>query len=127
MPKINATSLGKKTIATFKNFVNLTNFSRIAMKFRCINASLGEKFIATFTNFLSIQRNNYKLQIQVLQISRKVVYLANYVEILLHDHFSGCIDIANPLGLILSIPRGFAPWDEKMTPSGLAISMHPSK
>ena len=27
----------------------------------------------------------------------------------------------------LFIPRGFAPWDEKMTPSGLAISMHPSK
>ena len=53
------------------------------------------------------------------------VYLANNVEILLHDHFSGCIETANPLGLI-SIPRGFAPWDE-ISPSGLAISMHPSK
>ena len=56
----------------------------------------------------------------------KPVYLANYVEILLHDHFSGCIEIANPSGVIF-IPRGFAPWDEKMTPLGLAISMHPSK
>jgi len=53
------------------------------------------------------------------------VYLANNVEIQLHDHFSGSIEIVNPLGLI-SIPRGFAPWDE-MSPSGLAISMHPSK
>ena len=55
----------------------------------------------------------------------KTVYLANYVEILLHDHFSGCIKITNPLGLIY-IPRGFAPWDE-MSPSGLAILMHPEK
>ena len=45
----------------------------------------------------------------------KCVYLANYVEILLHDHFSGCIEIANPLGSFF-IPRGFAPWDEKMNP-----------
>ena len=32
-----------------------------------------------------------------------------------------------PTGVIFFIPRGFAPWDEKMTPLGLAISMHPSK
>ena len=53
------------------------------------------------------------------------VYLANHVKILLHDHFLGCIEIANPLGSFF-IPRGFAPWDEK-EPSGFAISMHPSK
>ena len=54
-------------------------------------------------------------------------HLVNYVEILLHDHFSGCIEIANPSGVIVFIPWGFAPRDEKMTPLGLAISMHPSK
>ena len=48
----------------------------------------------------------------------KDVYLANYVEILLHDHFSGCIEIANPSGLI-SIPRGFAPWDERNDSLGI--------
>ena len=53
------------------------------------------------------------------------VYLANHVKILLHDHFSGCIEIANPSGLNF-IPRGFAPWDE-IGPLGFAISMHPSK
>ena len=62
-----------------------------------------------------------------LDCIRKELYLANYVEILLHDHFSGCIDITNPSGVIFFIPRGFAPWDEKMTPLGLAMSMHPSK
>ena len=29
-------------------------------------------------------------------------HLVNYVEILLHDHFSGCIEIANPSGVIYS-------------------------
>ena len=47
-----------------------------------------------------------------LDCIRKELYLANYVEILLHNHFSGCIEIANPLGIIFFIPRGFAPWDE---------------
>ena len=47
--------------------------------------------------------------------------------ILLHDHFEGCIDIANPEGVIFSSqgakPRGM----KKMTPEGLVISMHPEK
>ena len=46
--------------------------------------------------------------------------------ILLHDHFEGCIEIANHKGVIF-IPRGEAPRDEEMTPEGLAISMHPEK
>ena len=44
------------------------------------------------------------------------VYLPNHVEILLLDHFLGCIDIANPSGLNFVIPRGFAPWDENWVP-----------
>ena len=47
------------------------------------------------------------------------VNLANNVEILLHDHFSGCTEIANPSGLNLFIPRGFAPWDEKLLSLGI--------
>ena len=85
-----------------KNIVKLTNFS-----VNSINFAPFELFLHRFETILS-------------------VYLVNYVEILLHDHFSGCIEIANPLGSFF-IPRGFAPWDEKNEPSGLAISMHPSK
>ena len=45
---------------------------------------------------------------EIFLISSEIDYvnfsanLANNVEILLHDHFSGSIDIANPLGLISS-------------------------
>ena len=44
------------------------------------------------------------------------VYLANHVKILLHDHFSGCIEIANPSGYFSSLgasPLGMklVPWD----------------
>ena len=61
------------------------------MDFRCINASLGKKSIATFTKFLSNQRKN-------------VAYIVNHVEILLHNHFLGCIEIAKSLGTKFFIP-----------------------
>ena len=53
------------------------------------------------------------------------VYLANHVKILLHDHFSGCIEIAKSLGTQFH-PSGLRPlgWN---CPLGFAISMHPSK
>ena len=54
------------------------------------------------------------------------VNLVNNVKILLHDHFSGSIDIVNPLGLILS-SLGASPLGMKNSPLGFAISMHPSK
>ena len=41
---------------------------------------------------------------------RQIVYLVNHVKILLHDYFSGCIEITKSLGTFF-IPRGFAPWD----------------
>ena len=72
------------------------------MDFRCINASLGKKSIATFTKISSNQStcecNEYLVTTGLFQ----PVYLENYVEILLHDHFSGCIEIANPSGVIYS-------------------------
>ena len=34
------------------------------------------------------------------------IFVKNYVEIILHDHFSRCIEIPNPLGSFF-IPRGF--------------------
>ena len=71
-------------------------------------------------------QQSFLFSINLIDFVHFSVNLANNVEILLHDHFSGSIYIANPLGLI-SIPRGFAPWDDEMSPSGLAISMHPSK
>ena len=52
------------------------------------------------------------------------VYLANHVKILLHDHFSGCIEIAKSLGTFF-IPRGFAPWDEKFVPWDLQFQCIP--
>ena len=146
MPKINATSLGRKTNATFKNFVNLTNFSvkitDLALTFfpREKNQCHFQKFRQIdefFTKIMKIQKTFTKDRTILCKFNQfhtfsslslqgtKTVYLANYVEILLHDHFSGCIKITNPLGLIY-IPRGFVPWDE-MSPSGLAILMHPSK
>ena len=47
--------------------------------------------------------------------------------ILLHDYFEGCIEIANPKGVFFFIPRGEAPRDEKFSPEGFAISMHPEQ
>ena len=38
----------------------------------------------------------------------KSIYFKNYIEILLHEHCSGCIEIANPEGQIFFIPRGEA-------------------
>ena len=54
------------------------------------------------------------------------VYLANHVKILLHDHFSGCIEIAKSLGTQFH-PSGFCPLGWNCCPLAFAISMHPSK
>ena len=45
---------------------------------------------------------------------------------LLHDHCTGCKGFATSRGRYF-IPRGEAPRDEKFTPEGFAISMHPEK
>ena len=48
-----------------------------------------------------------------VHIKLETVYLVNYVEILLHDHFSGYIEIANPLGSFSSLgasPLGMKIW-----------------
>ena len=57
-----------------KNIVKLTNFS--------VNSMIFKPFV---------------------HIKLETVYLVNYVEILLHDHFSGYIEIANPLGSFSSL------------------------
>ena len=95
------------------------NFPRdVAMDFRCtIAESLGKKVIANF-NFTEFLPNRQKLvwfhlHSAIIFITKQV-YLANYKEILLHDHFSGCNEIAKSLGTQFFIPRGFAPWDEKL-------------
>ena len=46
--------------------------------------------------------------------------------ILLHNHFEGCIEIANPKGVIIS-SQGAKPRGMKLGPEGLGISMHPEK
>ena len=99
------------------------NFPRdVAMDFKCtIAESLGKKVIATFnfTKFLSninkFVKNNSFMNFSLI----KQVYLANHIEILLHDHFSGCNEIAKSLGTQFFIPRGFAPWDEKLLSLGI--------
>ena len=48
-----------------------------------------------------------------------------YCNILLHDHFEGCIEIANPEGSFSS--QGAKPRGMKNEPKGFAISMHPKK
>ena len=57
--------------------------------------SLTDKFIKSprFVEILLLLLNKYL----------KDVHLANHVEILLHDHFSGYIEIANPLGSFSSL------------------------
>ena len=57
-------------------------------------------------------------------VKKVVVYLVNHIEILLHDYFSGCIEIAKSLGTFF-IPRGFAPWDEKFVPWDLQFQCIP--
>ena len=45
------------------------------------------------------------------------------VNILLHDHFEGCNEIANPKGQQFFIPRGEVPRDEKLSPAGFSNSI----
>ena len=60
---------------------------------------------------------------QVVQRFGKVPKNRN---ILLHDHFEGCIEIANPEGSFIS-SQGAKPRGMKNEPKGLAISIHPKK
>ena len=53
-------------------------------------------------------------------------YLVNHIEILLHDHFSGCNEIAKSLGMNFS-SLGASPLGMKNYPLWFAISLHPSK
>ena len=84
-------------------YVNLTNFfvkpSRKAAK------------------LMIFHQHNYK--------SDLISYLVNSIAIQLRDRRLGGIWFLQTLGSHF-IPRGFAPWDE-ISPSGLAISMHPSQ
>jgi hypothetical protein len=61
------------------------------------------------TNFLMHQK-----------LLHRNLYSKPCVNILLHDHFEGCNEIANPKGQQFFIPRGEAPRDEKLSPEGFS-------
>ena len=124
MPKINATSLGRKTNATFKNFVNLTEFFKM------------KHF---FVKYETVWRNFHNFFVEILQKVRKTKHTNHFDNLpkmclfsklcrnTIARSFLGMHWNCLSLGSHSFIPRGFAPWDETMTPLGLAISMHPSK
>ena len=78
------------------------------------------KFVKVTWNWLIFCTFSVKISLQLCQFSKQC--RNTIARSFLRKHW-----YCQSLGSHFVIPRGFAPWDEKMTPLGLAISMHPSK
>ena len=85
---------------------------KLAPLFWVLNRFLTKLEVVNFLTYLVIIRN--------FRWAGNVIFWVWHQIILLHDHFEGCIEIANPKGQQFFIPRGEAPRDEKLSPEGFS-------
>ena len=104
-----------------KNSVNLTKNYKLCKAF--FPMGVAKVFCKAFAHMICDLTEKLKLQRKFLPYS---LFSKPYRNILLHEHWEGCIEIANPKGQIFFIPRGEAPRDEKIFPRDLQFQCIPS-